>query len=367
NRLVNYIQKESFKRTFTSIADEIGLLEKTVRDVFSDYISEALKGVQFATPRVLGIDEIFIHKKSRLVLTNIEKKTIVEMFNTRVQSQVISYLNSLKDKNHIEVVTMDMWKPYRDAMKEYLPQAKVVIDKFHITRMANNAMEDTRKNLREQLTPKERITLKNDRFHLLKRKQDLTNKEILLNETWFDQYPVLKHAYEAKEDFFNLWEHQDKSSAKDEYLRWKKSIPVDIQAFFKPVLTAMGNWETEIFNYFEHRYTNALTESMNSVIRFMNRMGRGYTFETLRGKVLLSQGLHKIERTLKSDTCPVPPKKLSSLKGIFEQSGEVQRRELSENFFNLEEPEQHSQYEDINYGVSISKLLGQEEKHSISD
>ncbi|WP_297463323.1 ORF6N domain-containing protein, partial [Ferrovum sp.] len=37
----------------------------------------------------------------------------------------------------------------------------------------------------------------------------------------------------------------------------------------------------------------AFTESLNSLIQVMNRMGRGYSFEALRAKILFSRGAHK--------------------------------------------------------------------------
>ncbi len=55
----------------------------------------------------------------------------------------------------------------------------------------------------------------------------------------------------------------------------------------------MANWETEVFAYFDHRITNAYTESLNSLIRVMNRLGRGYSFEALRAKMLFTEGLVK--------------------------------------------------------------------------
>jgi hypothetical protein len=54
----------------------------------------------------------------------------------------------------------------------------------------------------------------------------------------------------------------------------------------------MTNWETEIFNYFDHPITNAYTEALNGLIR---RMGRGYSFEALRAKILFTEGVHKVK------------------------------------------------------------------------
>src|SRR5690554_7326598 len=50
-------------------------------------------------------------------------------------------LMKLKDRQKVEIVSMDMWNPYRAAVKAVLPQARIVVDKFHVVRMANDALE----------------------------------------------------------------------------------------------------------------------------------------------------------------------------------------------------------------------------------
>ncbi|MDE6677593.1 MAG: transposase [Ruminococcus sp.] len=51
-------------------------------------------------------------------------------------------------------------------------------------------------------------------------------------------------------------------------------------------MSTVANWHMEIFNYFNNRYTNAQTDSLNNVIREIDRAGRGYIFPMLRAKVL---------------------------------------------------------------------------------
>ena len=43
---------------------------------------------------------------------------------------------------------------------------------------------------------------------------------------------------------------------------------------YKDLVRAVDNWHVEIFNYFDKRLTNAYTESINSIIRQVERMGR---------------------------------------------------------------------------------------------
>ncbi|GIN52390.1 hypothetical protein J36TS2_12840 [Bacillus paralicheniformis] len=62
---------------------------------------------------------------------------------------------------------------------------------------------------------------------------------------------------------------------------------------YKDLVRAVDNWQDEIFNYFDKKLTNAYTESINSIIRQVERMGRGYSFEALRAKILFNENLHK--------------------------------------------------------------------------
>ncbi|NLI28483.1 MAG: transposase [Nitrospiraceae bacterium] len=89
---------------------------------------------------------------------------------------IARYLSQLKGKSDVKYVAMDMWNSYRDAVKSVLPNANIIIDKFHVVRMANEAMERVRKSLRSSLQPKQRRTLMHDRFILLKRQKMLLPK-----------------------------------------------------------------------------------------------------------------------------------------------------------------------------------------------
>jgi transposase len=154
-RLAQWMGKQAIKRTFASIAEEVGCTEFTVRSVFSDYVNELEKTIRFETPKWMGIDEIHLIKP-RGVIANIQNNTIVELLPNRNKDTVVRFLHHLEGKERIQYVAMDMWTPYRDAVRAVIPQAEIVVDKFHVVRMANEAMERVRKNLRESLTPKQR-------------------------------------------------------------------------------------------------------------------------------------------------------------------------------------------------------------------
>ena len=284
-RLVAHIQRASLNHTFTDVADTCDIDERTVRLIFEGYKNALEKVYTFETPAVLGIDELHLIGQPRCILTNVEQRTIIDLLEKRDQKTVQKYLSELKDGHKVEVVTMDMWRPYRLAVQATLPNAMVVVDKFHIVRMANIALDKVRKDLRESLSDKKRRQLKRDRYILLHRRKDLDDKDLFILDTWTKNFPELGQAYELKEDFFKIWDELDKQAAWDKYLAWKAGIPADLAAPFKEITTAVENWREPIFNYFDTRVTNAYTETLNGLAKIANRLGRGYSFPVIRAKL----------------------------------------------------------------------------------
>lgn len=294
-RLVNYIEKTAIIKTCVSVAHEVGLSEGLIRSILKDYTAMLDKKYTFETPEILGIDEVHLNREMRLVLTNIGEKTIVDMIDNRSKKTVINALYRFKNIDNIKIVTMDMWRPYRDAVAAVLPHAYVIIDKFHVVKMANEAVEKGRKELRGQLSKEEALQLKRDRWLLLKRKRDLKPIDQALLSGWVDNYPNLYDLHVVKEAFFDIWDqHYTRSQAIDAYNIWVDSIPLSVSQYFQPIVATVGNWHTEIFNYFDFRFTNAYTESANNHIKAIAKQGRGYSFDVLRARVLFVGAKHKI-------------------------------------------------------------------------
>ena len=70
--------------------------------------------------------------------------------------------------------------PYQAAVKAVLPPTRIVVDKFHVVRIANDAIERVRKGLRKELKPSQSRTLKGDREILLKRAHEVSDRERLI-------------------------------------------------------------------------------------------------------------------------------------------------------------------------------------------
>lgn len=295
NRLIQYIERESLRRTFSSVAEDVGVDEKTVRNIFNDYYERLEKTLKFEMPRWLGINEIHIIKP-RCVITNIEQQTIIDILDTRNKTTFTRYMSKQKDRAQVRYVAMDMWRPYRDAVATMIPDATVIIDKFHVVRMANESLERARKSIRNTLTPQQRRGLVRDRFVLQKRRHELTEAEYMRFSVWTLNYPEVVHAYELKEAFFEIWDCQTRHQAQEAYYAWQQQVTPEMGKHFDPLIKAMSNWHDEVFAYFDHPITNAYTELFNNFNRVANRAGRGYSFEALRAKILFTEGFQNIKK-----------------------------------------------------------------------
>lgn len=304
-RLIHYIRKHCFRETFAAIARRVGMDEKTIRHVFDDYVEKLQNSIRYPTLRVMGIDELKIIGAYRAIITNVERKTVFDMRETRRKADLLCYFKALPDRDRIEWVTMDMYHVYRQVVRETLPQARIIVDRFHIQRMANKVLETVRKRCRAALEKKQRLKLKDERFLLLKRQHDLSPDHIRKLLAWFEQFPELGMAHALKEGFLGIWDQQDRPSAEAAYQRWLNHITPELQPAFKILTRAMANWHEEIFAYFENPITNAYTESMNNIAKGMNRMGRGYSFGVIRARMLYDEKSRKdgavVETTLVED------------------------------------------------------------------
>ncbi|MHB8371046.1 MAG: ISL3 family transposase [Leptospirales bacterium] len=295
-RLKEWLEKKSLRRPFTHLADETGVGNSTVRMVFDDYADRLRDNLRFETPEVLGIDEIHLIRSPRAVFTNIPSCFVVEMLPDRNKTTVARYLSDLPDRGRIRCVAIDMWRPYREAVREALPGVPVVVDKFHVVKMANAALDAIRKAVGGTLSPERRRSLTRSRHVLLKRFSDLNEIQRKRLAEWSRDFPLLAKAHAAKERFHDIYEAPSRSEAARRYREWDEGLDPEVRTTFDTLLTVFQNWEEPVLGYFDHRVTNACTESANDLISAVQRMGRGYSFDVLRVRILfVRHGAHRMK------------------------------------------------------------------------
>ncbi|CAO3425861.1 hypothetical protein [Azospirillum endophyticum] len=188
-RLVEWIGEQGLRRPFTAIADDVGIAEATVRDVWSGWTEGRIQALNIRIPSWMGLDGIHLLGQTRGVITDVGQRTLVDFLPKRDKGTVARRIAQMPNRDQIELVTMDMWRPYWTVVRELVPKAQVVVDRWHVQRYANEGLETVRKSLRAELPKKRRIALKDDRRLLLKRGCDLTGMEPLIVEAWCNEFP----------------------------------------------------------------------------------------------------------------------------------------------------------------------------------
>jgi transposase len=334
-RLLRYTQESALLDKFRMVSLRTGLSVKTVQDIFREHVRSLDKTFQFTTPRVLGLDGIHIERsdvergqdsqddqtglekrdrKSRLergVITDIEAGQVIDVRKSASKDEIVQAIRQIPGYEKIEVAVIDMSHTLRNAVQEALPQAVIVIDRFHVQRYANDSMDNVRKRLREKVreTPGESVMC--DKDLLRKHWNKLTPEEQENLRGWFRYMPELGRVYEMKEAYFEIWNSPSSVVARKRYQRWLEQLPPAFETDFHPLLSAMRNyWGDYIFNYFDHRYTNAFTEQANRQIRDILRASRTCGFETYRAKIvygtMLRKQMEKRRLAWKEDKGPRP-------------------------------------------------------------
>ena len=289
-RFREYLGQEALHQTVkrTALKEKVG--EGLVRRCITEEIGRRLeaKGVE-ETPEFIGLDEFSV-KGRRLFHTaicDLVGKEVMGIIEGQGQRRVEEYLDSLPQPDKVRAVAMDMHEPFRQAVQMCLPQAKVVVDKFHLIRHINNALDKVRSRLQGGSIRDKRRDLFKSRYTLLKGGERLADWEKLKLNQLFYRYPELKRAWVLKESFRAWYREADRSRAEEALGLLEERIAKDSLPEFKELLHTLSNWREEILNYFDYRITNGFVEGKNNRIKTIKRTAYGYrNMDNFRMRIL---------------------------------------------------------------------------------
>jgi transposase len=233
-----------------------------------------------------------------------KKGTLVASIKGTLSKDIIEVLEKLplSSRKLVKEVTLDMARNMETAVKSCFPDADLVTDRFHVVKLAIDALQHVRVKLRWEEVDKENqaiqeaknkgvkyitIALKNGdtpkqllarcRYILAKKQSNWTENQIVRAEILFEQYPVLKQAYNHTMAFRNIYENKRLDTAKEQFESWiNKSLNQNIKEFNTVANSLQYNLDN-ILNFFKNRNTNANAESFNSKIKLFRANLRGVT------------------------------------------------------------------------------------------
>lgn len=260
-------------------------------------------------PKKLGIDEFKATEdtisKMAFIIINQDDHNIFDINNSRLSIDIEKYFNrySKRQRDKVEIITMDLYKPYYKLMSKLFKNAILISDRFHIIIQVRNALDNTRVKLCKKSNPNYQKLKKYWKLVLKKEnelddkkkkynknfKKELTQKEIVTylintNKTLYNDYQIYQGIDKAindrnKDVFLNIV-HNNLNNK-------------DISKKMKKALKTFYNIEKYILNSFDYEYSNGIVEGINNVIKQIKHTACGYRkFNHLKARVMLIKGIY---------------------------------------------------------------------------
>ena len=289
NRLaLQAIGKLSAKMSRKDIAKELYVSESTI----CRWMNLTEYGRPSRLPPVLSIDEFRGNsggEKFQCILTSPVQKRILNILPDCREPHIYEYLQQFPNRNEVRYFVSDMRKDYISMAKDLFPNAKIVIDKFHVVRYCTWALENVRKRVQKSLHPDERKYFKRSRTLLLKRMNHLTpnGREAVIRMLRFQS--DLRDAYLLKEKFYSFMDSKDSEEARKRLHEFGLFAAATDLKEFEPLFTVLRNSSKYILNSFDTGYTNGFTEGCNNKIKVLKRIAFGYrNFNNFRQRILMT-------------------------------------------------------------------------------
>lgn len=265
----------------TKVTELTGIAWATVGAIIERVIGRHLDPTRLDGLRRIGVDEFSYRKRHRyltLVVDHDRRRVVwaAEGHSAEVLGSFFAELGPARCRQ-IELVTIDMAGGYQKAVRQWLPQATVVFDRFHVERLVLDALDEVRRSLvRELPSGAEAKAVKNTRFLLLKNPWRLAPDQHQRIAELQKLHRPLYRGYLLKESFADAMECTDPRQAEralDAWIAWA------VRSRLKPFVRAARTIRQHlagIHAYLRTRATNALVEGLNNKLRMIARRAYGF-------------------------------------------------------------------------------------------
>lgn len=231
------------------------------------------------------------------------KGALVAMIEGTASEKVIEVLNSIsqKEREVVKEVTLDMAGSMDKIVRNCFPYATRVIDRFHVQKLANDAVQEIRikhrwNTINEETNAKENAKLDGKKYIPEELQNGDTKKQLLARsryllfksaEKWttkqkerakllFELYPDIKQAYWLVHGLRMIFTNtKNKGVAYTKMAKWFNDVTESEIKSFNTISATFYSHDPEILNYFDNRSTNASAESFNAKIKAFRATQRG--------------------------------------------------------------------------------------------
>lgn len=295
HRFERYIYRLAKRMAHTDVVKELAqchtpISDNTVGRIYHQLARQELAGYEPGRVVAIGIDEYSVWSGHwyATIITNPIRHTVIETFLGRDRETVVAQLQLLFPPASIKLAVMDMRGGYEGAVLAVFPEAKIIIDKFHVVSVVIDALDATRIRIQRERSQTQRRRIFKARKLLRKAREDLDEQGERDLETILAAEPELAAAYQLKEDFRAWYRLTIPEQASPTLSSWYQQVEDSHLSEWQQAVQTVRHWEPQIINYFYWPLTNGFTEGKNNVVGAIKRRAYGFrNFSNLRRRLLL--------------------------------------------------------------------------------
>lgn len=268
--------------SISAVARQLRLPWNQVDGVMRRAVRRGLLRKERKLPVHLGVDETSFQRRHEYVTVIIDHdaKEVVHVADGRGRDSLDTFYQAHdpEQRQAVTSVTMDMWSPYIESTRQYIPEAetKIAFDKFHVAQHLGQAIDRVRREEHKALRIEGDVQLKATKYLWLR------NPEGMSPEVWKRFEPLrtssLKtaRAWAIKEFAMTLWSYRHLGWARKGWLRWYNWAIRSRLEPVKKVARMVKNHLDGILIAVVKGITNARAESINAKIQWLKYTARGF-------------------------------------------------------------------------------------------
>ena len=270
--------------------------KSTLSDMLHRTITRIREGHRIRGLKTIGIDEIAYCKgrKYATIVYDIDRACVVWVGKGKGRETIDVFFNEMLSdyqKSKIKWATCDMSQAYIGAIETHCPNAKLVLDRFHIVKKLNEAVDEVRKEQWREASVDERKALKGLRWLLFRHSSTRSKRQTRILNQLRKGNRRIHRAWILKDEFEQFWDYKAPWAAERFLKRWTttalKSRLEPIRDFVK---TVREHWH-RIVTFIESRITNAIAEGLNRIIKIVKNRASGFrTLQAFTDMIFLSVG-----------------------------------------------------------------------------
>jgi transposase len=251
----------------------------TVGRIYAQFTErKARERLSLDCPRVLGIDEHTLHKGMRFATTfcDLKQRRVFDISPGRSEAELASYLQTLRGREKVRVVCIDLSNTYRAMIRRWFPNAAIVADRFHAVRLAGLHLMRVARRLCPQLG------WNRSWLGLLRMRSDrLDPQQRLRLRKLFELHPQLEGVYEMKESICSLLclKHLKAKACQKhipELLQEIQSLKQSGLEAAQTLAKSLSEWIEEIGCMWRFTRNNAITEGFHRKMKLIQRRAYGF-------------------------------------------------------------------------------------------